>query len=107
MGRAIIQGTVYDPLTLQLLPSGSWVADGFPGNIIPASRMSTVSQTVAKFGASLYPPTYKDPNTGLYSLTQNANWPATIASGIAQISDFSQYRSEERRVGKECRSRWS
>ena len=92
MGRAIIQGTVYDPLTLQLLPSGSWVANGFPGNIIPASRMSTVSQTVAKFGASLYPPTYKDPNTGLYSLTQNANWPATIASGIAQISDFSQYQ---------------
>ena len=26
---------------------------------------------------------------------------------IAEFSDFDDWRSEERRVGKECRSRWS
>jgi len=92
LGNAIIEGTVYDPATLRLAPNGSWVADGFPGNIIPASRFSTVSQNVAKFGSSIYPPTYRNPATGLYPLTQNANWPATLLSGVAQISDFSQYQ---------------
>ena len=92
-GRDIIQGTIYDPNTIRLLPDGSgrYIADPFPGNRIPANRFSTVSQNVAKLSAR-YPPTYKDPNTGLYPLQQNANWPALIASGIAQISDFNQYQ---------------
>jgi hypothetical protein len=91
MGRDIIQGTVYDPATLRQLPSGAFVADGFPGNVIPASRFSKVSQNVAKFAPRYYP-TYRDPATGLYPLTQNANWPSVIASGIAQISQFNQYQ---------------
>ena len=32
---------------------------------------------------------------------------ADIVNGILNIFDFLYQRSEERRVGKECRSRWS
>src|SRR5690554_8014714 len=32
--------------------------------------------------------------------------PVTFYSGLSQLPDFEDYRSEERRVGKECRSRW-
>ena len=30
-----------------------------------------------------------------------------VALGFGDLSENSEYRSEERRVGKECRSRWS
>lgn len=92
MGRDIIQGTIYDPTTLRLMPDGRYVADPFLGNVIPKSRISTVSQNVMKVGVPRYLPTYKDPKTGLYPLQQNANWPALRDSGIAQISDFAQHQ---------------
>ena len=59
----------------------------------------------------------------LYALTQDMAKPAVPYGGKYRIIDFplsnctnsgidtvgvlTQYRSEERRVGKECRSRWS
>ncbi|MBI4876859.1 MAG: carboxypeptidase regulatory-like domain-containing protein [Acidobacteria bacterium] len=87
LGRDILQGMIYDPSTLRQLSSGRWVGEMFPGNRIPASRISKVSQNVNKIGLQRYLPTYKDPNTGLFPLTQNANWP-----GITQLSNFDQYQ---------------
>src|SRR5574343_2011319 len=34
-------------------------------------------------------------------------WILDIGGRIFEVVDFSENRSEERRVGKECRSRWS
>ena len=34
-------------------------------------------------------------------------WPYAIEQSKTQIADWLANRSEERRVGKECRSRWS
>ena len=69
-----------------------YVADPFFGNIIPKSRFSKVSQSVAQVGVPRYLPTYKDPKTGLVPLQQNANWPSIRDSGVAQISDFAQHQ---------------
>ena len=44
LGRPVIEGQIYDPATLRQV-NGQFVADPFPGNIIPASRLS---QTVVK-----------------------------------------------------------
>lgn len=90
LGRDIVQGMIYDPTTVRMLPDGRYVADPFVGNQIPQSRFSTVSKNVMKVGVPRYLPTYKDPRTGLVPLQQNANWPALRDSGVAQISDFSQ-----------------
>ena len=93
-GGDIVQGMIYDPNTLSLMPDGSgrYIAQPFPGNIIPRNRLSTVSQNVMKVGVPRYLPTYKDPKTGLYPLQQNANWPSLRDSGVAQISDFAQHQ---------------
>ena len=37
----------------------------------------------------------------------NADDIVSIARGELGSTNYSKYRSEERRVGKECRSRWS
>jgi hypothetical protein len=38
-----IGNTIYDPSTIRLLPSGSWTADPFPGNVIPKDRFDPVA----------------------------------------------------------------
>ena len=48
------------------------------------------------------------PNQEAFAIIFNGSLRMTIASMIAfSISQFHDVRSEERRVGKECRSRWS
>ncbi|MGH9839910.1 MAG: carboxypeptidase regulatory-like domain-containing protein, partial [Blastocatellia bacterium] len=44
LGRPVREGQIYDPATLRQV-NGQFVADPFPGNIIPANRLS---QTVVK-----------------------------------------------------------
>src|SRR5256885_489906 len=39
---------IYDPLTTRQLPNGTYTRDPFPGNIIPANRMSTVARKMVK-----------------------------------------------------------
>ena len=39
---------IYDPLTTRQLPNGTYTRDPFPGNIIPANRMSTVARNMVK-----------------------------------------------------------
>ena len=39
---------IYDPLTTRQLPNGTYTRDPFPGNIIPANRLSTVARNMVK-----------------------------------------------------------
>lgn len=48
LGRNIVFGQIYDPMTARQLPNGAWVRDPFPGNIIPRDRFSRVTQNVLK-----------------------------------------------------------
>ena len=50
LGRNILQGTVYDPSTIRLLPSGRYIADPFLNNKISPVLFSKVSQTINKIG---------------------------------------------------------
>ena len=49
LGRAIRAGQIYDPATTRLV-DGVTVRDPFPGNIIPQSRFSPVSQKILEVG---------------------------------------------------------
>ncbi len=48
LGRPIIYGQIYDPATSRQLADGTWIRDPFPGNIIPTSRFSRVTDTILK-----------------------------------------------------------
>ncbi len=43
MGRPILAGQIYDPLTTRSDGAGGFIRDPFPGNIIPSSRFSSLS----------------------------------------------------------------
>jgi hypothetical protein len=43
LGRAIIEGTIYDPTTSRAAPDGRIVRDAFPNNAIPVARMDPVA----------------------------------------------------------------
>jgi hypothetical protein len=45
-GKLVI---IYDPLTTRQLPNGSYTRDPFPGNMIPANRMSTVAKNIQAY----------------------------------------------------------
>jgi hypothetical protein len=45
-GRAILENTIYDPLTTTTDSSGRFVRQPFTGNIIPASRIDPVAQKI-------------------------------------------------------------
>jgi len=48
LGRPIIYGQIYDPATSRQLADGTWIRDPFPGNIIPTSRYSRVTDLILK-----------------------------------------------------------
>lgn len=55
LGRPIFRGAIYDPLTLREV-NGVFVADPFPGNIIPADRISQVSRRIGEIAKRHYAP---------------------------------------------------
>jgi len=55
LGRPIFRGAIYDPLTLREV-NGRFVADPFPGNIIPANRISQVSRRIGEIAKKHYAP---------------------------------------------------
>ncbi len=55
LGRPIYRGAIYDPKTLRQV-GGSFVADAFPGNIIPAARISAVSRRIGEIAKQFYAP---------------------------------------------------
>lgn len=74
LGRQMATGAVYDPATFRQLANGSWVGDMFPGNVIPKSRFSAVSQKLNAISKAHYLPQVKDPS-GQYPLTNNGYFP--------------------------------
>jgi hypothetical protein len=51
LGRTFPKGTIFDPATTRSIPSGLFVRDPFPGNIIPANRLDPNAVALL----SLYP----------------------------------------------------
>jgi carboxypeptidase family protein len=59
LGRPVIVGQIYDPLTRHLAPNGQLVADPFPNNIIPLNRIHSTSNQLLEF----YPLPTRNPNS--------------------------------------------
>jgi len=55
LGRPIFRGAIYDPRTLREV-NGVFVADPFPGNIIPADRISQISRRIGEIAKRHYAP---------------------------------------------------
>jgi len=76
LGRPIYRGAIYDPLTLRQV-NGQFVADPFPGNIIPTNRISQVSRRIGEIAKKHYAPIND-------SLTANSLFP------LANTPEFDQ-----------------
>lgn len=59
LGRQIINGAIYDPLTRRQVGTNTFVVDPFPGNIIPTARFSPTSLKLLEF----YPTANLGPNS--------------------------------------------
>lgn len=78
LGRDVYRGAIYDPATFSRLSSGRWIGDMFPGNIIPKSRFSQVSQNVAALMQQNHLPTVKQAD-GQWALINNSTFPLANA----------------------------
>lgn len=76
LGRQVARGAIYDPATFRQLPNGRWVGEPFPGNRIPVSRFSQVSQRLNAIAKKHYLPTVRDAS-GQIPLTNNMYFPAS------------------------------
>ena len=74
LGRPVLRGAIYDPMTFSQQDSGRWIGDMFPGNRIPVSRFSQVSQKMNSIMQKFYLPTERDA-AGLAPLVNNASPP--------------------------------
>jgi len=75
LGRPVLRGAIYDPATFRQVGS-RWVGEMFPGNIIPKSRFSQVSQRLNAIAIKHYLPTIRDA-TGQIALVNNGIFPVT------------------------------
>ena len=91
LGNTVYRGAIYDPNTNQIV-NGTLVRQMFPGNIIPKSRISAVSQNLAKIMQEHYLPQVKGPD-GQYALINNAFFPIANQAGFdqTQFSTKSDY----------------
>lgn len=78
LGRDVFRGAIYDPATFRQLANGRWVGDMFPGNVMPKSRFSSVSQKVTSLMQQFYQPVVKQPD-GQWALINNALFPIANA----------------------------
>jgi len=76
LGRPVLKGAIYDPNTFRKLDSGRWIGEMFPGNIVPKSRFSQISQRVNDIAKKSYLPTVRDA-TGQIALVNNGVFPIT------------------------------
>lgn len=70
LGRPIVFGAIYDPGTTRTV-NGAIVRDPFPGNIVPASRISPVAENVIK-NIGIQDPTYDTMVNNVQQLATNA-----------------------------------
>jgi hypothetical protein len=101
LGRSVQRGAIYDPTTSRTI-GGSLVRDMFPGNIIPSSRISKVSQNLINIMKAHYLPQVKGPD-GNFALLNNSFFPVSNQAGFNQTqfstkSDF-QINSKQRLSG--------
>jgi hypothetical protein len=75
LGNSVFRGAIYDSLTFAQMPGGRWTGQMFPGNIIPVSRFSAVSQRLNAIAVRDYLPPVRD-SAGQIPLANNA-WQAT------------------------------
>jgi hypothetical protein len=76
LGRDVPRGAIYDPTTFRQLEGGAWIGDMYPGNKMPVSRFSQVSQRMNDILRKYYTPTERDAS-GLIALVNNASAPAS------------------------------
>jgi len=67
LGRSYPLGTIFDPATTRILPSGQVIRDPFPGNIIPASRLDPNAVKLL----SLFPSPTQPGFIGNFNLNRN------------------------------------
>lgn len=65
LGRAILEGTIYDPATQGLAPNGAIIRNPFPSNAIPVTRFDPVSAKIQALIPAATNPTAKV-NNGIY-----------------------------------------
>ncbi len=83
-GNQVVRGAIYDPNTTQTV-GGTVVRQMFPGNVIPASRISQVSQQVLSLVNKYYPATVPGPS-GNYLLANNAFGDYNVWQRYTQLS---------------------
>lgn len=90
-GNNVLRGAIYDPASTQTI-GGKLVRDMFPGNIIPKSRISKVSQNLASIMKEHYLPEVKDAS-GQFALINNSFFPVSNQAGFnqTQFSTKSDY----------------
>jgi len=86
LGRDMFRGAIYDPATTRTI-DGQMVRDPFPNNVIPAHRISAISQRLGEVMMKYYPPQVKDPD-GRFSLIRNRFGPA-FAEVYQRTNQFS------------------
>src|SRR6266851_515940 len=85
LGRAVPRGAIYDPASFTQLSGGRWIGDPFPGNRIPISRISQVSQRMNAIAKQSYLPTVRDAS-GQFALVNNTVFP------VANNPSFDNYQ---------------
>jgi hypothetical protein len=85
LGRTMYRGAIYDPQTFRQV-NGRWVGDPFPGNIIPRSRFSEVSNRLNAIAVKHYLPTIRDAS-GQIPLQNNMVFPI---SGNPEIDHYNR-----------------
>ena len=75
LGRQVLRGAIYDPQRSGRW-NGRWVGDMFPGNMIPKSRFSQVSQRLNAIAVQHYLPTIRDAS-GQIPLQNNMVFPSS------------------------------
>lgn len=92
LGRSVYRGAIYDYTTRRTV-DGKEVRDMFPGNIIPQSRFSKVSQNLNSILSKHYAPSVKNAD-GSYALINNAFFPVANQAGFnqKQFSTKSDYQ---------------
>ena len=74
---------IFDPMTSRLLPSGAYQRDQFPGNVIPANRVNSISRNMLAYWPKSNLP--GDSVTGINNFISNAGENYTIDQVNARI----------------------
>ncbi len=75
---------ISDPATTRIGPTGAYIRDPFPGNIIPASEINPVGQKITNFFWPA-PTTSGQAFTNVNNLTASATQPISSQQGIARV----------------------